>query len=273
VLDYRDPWTQSKFVEYPTKLHQRVEEHLESMVLRAADLVVTTTEAIATSLVRKYPTALGKCITIPNGFDSADFMGLTRSPRPDCFTIAYTGRLYGLRTAEHFLTAVRNLTRVDQDFRSALRIVVAGSKHSLTVKLVEKYGLQGVVDFTGFVSHRESLKIMIDADVLLLIMSQKEVTEDGVGPMVIPGKTFEYLAARRPILALVPKGYVSNLVTGGGAGIVVPPDDAVAIEHALRNLFMKWKAGTLSAASVDISSYERRALTASLAEAIGSLRY
>ncbi len=76
---------------------------------------------------------------------------------------------------------------------------------------------------------------MRSADVLLLL-------NDGTN---IPGKTFEYLAARRPILAVVPESPAADLVLDTAAGVVVSPDDERGIELALKGLYDSWARGEL----------------------------
>ncbi len=271
VLDYRDPWTQNAFITYPTGLHRKLEEKMERAVLQSADYIVTTTEEISQRLIEKYPFIRNRCETIPNGFDSDDFRGLKRSASSDRFTITYAGKFYGLRTARHFLTALRNLFGKNNHLKDRIRVVFAGPEDRHTVRLVQELGLQDVVEMTGFVAHRESLQLMMNADVLLLVMSQGEVVGNGTGTMMIPGKTFEYLAARRPILALAPEGAVSDLMRARGSGMVVPPEEVGAIEGAILDLFGRWQAGSLSIASCDVSVFERRALTARLAAVLESL--
>jgi glycosyltransferase involved in cell wall biosynthesis len=248
VLDFRDSWTQNVFETYPTRLHLKLEEKMESLVLRSADHVVTTTAEMARALMEKYPFIRSRCETIPNGFDSSDFGGLERSASSDRFTITYTGRLYGVRTARPFLTALSSLVGRNRILRDKMRVVVAGPKHESTLRLVQELGLEDIVEIKGFLSHRESLQLMVNTDVLLLVMSQEEVVGNGIGTLMIPGKTLEYLAAKRPILALAPEGAVSELVRRTGSGVVVSPEEVGAIEEAILDLFGRWPTGTLSVA-------------------------
>lgn len=270
VVDFRDPWTQNVFTtpRYPSRrqrLHQRIEEWMERLVLRSADHVVTTTEEMSQGLIDKYPFLRDRCTTIRNGFDSSDFRDLTRSASSDRFTITYAGSLYGPRTGEHFLAALGNLMEKRGDLRDKMRVVFVGHQDKRTVGLVQELGLAGVVELNGHVAHRESLQQMMNADVLLLMMAQREAVGNGMRPMMIPGKTFEYLATRRPILALAPAGAVSELIRGTGSGLVVPPDEVGAIEGAILDLYGRWQAGTLSVSPYDVSVFERRALTGRLA--------
>jgi glycosyltransferase involved in cell wall biosynthesis len=66
---------------------------------------------------------------------------------------------------------------------------------------------------------------------------------------VLSGKVFEYLAAERPILAVVPPdGAAAELIRAANAGVVVAPDDVEAIAAALQELHEKWRAGSLDGA-------------------------
>jgi glycosyltransferase involved in cell wall biosynthesis len=65
---------------------------------------------------------------------------------------------------------------------------------------------------------------------------------------VLSGKVFEYIAAERPILAVVPPdGAAAQLIRDTGAGVVVAPDDVDGMAEALRDLHAKWRDGTLDA--------------------------
>jgi glycosyltransferase involved in cell wall biosynthesis len=63
---------------------------------------------------------------------------------------------------------------------------------------------------------------------------------------VLSGKVFEYLAAERPILAVVPPdGAAAELIRDSGAGVVVAPDDVGGMVEALTALHARWRAGEL----------------------------
>jgi glycosyltransferase involved in cell wall biosynthesis len=78
--------------------------------------------------------------------------------------------------------------------------------------------------------------------VLLLLIPEA----GGRGKGVLSGKVFEYLAAERPILAVVPpEGAAAELIRDAGAGVVVAPDDVEGMTAALRELHARWQAGSL----------------------------
>jgi glycosyltransferase involved in cell wall biosynthesis len=132
--------------------------------------------------------------------------------------------------------------------------------------LIEEFGLEHVITFLGYKSHQEALELMTSADVLLLIMSSKEVSDAKTGPLAIPGKIFEYLGAKRPILAIAPSGTAADIIKSTKTGVVVPPQNTSVIAQTIFKMFQDWKDGTLKIAESDISKYERKGLTQKLAK-------
>jgi glycosyltransferase involved in cell wall biosynthesis len=75
---------------------------------------------------------------------------------------------------------------------------------------------------------------------------------------VLSGKVYEYLAAGRPILAVVPPdGAAAELVRETGAGVVAAPDDVEGIRDALLELHRRHPNGGLPAVELDPSDEER----------------
>ena len=101
------------------------------------------------------------------------------------------------------------------------------------------------VELVDYVPRRESLRLQRDSDVLLLLIPEA----GGRGRGVLSGKVFEYLAAERPILAVVPPdGAAAQLIRDTGTGVVAPPLDEDAIRDALVSLHTQWQRGELDGA-------------------------
>lgn len=264
VVDYRDPWTQNIFVKYPTQLHRIIEEKMETLVLATADHIIVTAEPMKEKLVRKYPFAKGKIDTITNGFDSEDFKDLEEKEDRQKFVITYTGSLYGLRTGKHFLKGFKKLIEENPQLQPNIQLIFSGLQSKQTLFLIEKFGLRKVVKLVGYLSHKETLRLMKNSDVLLLIMSSDEVHDARTGTITIPGKLFEYLGAKKPILAIVPPGPAADIITSTKTGIIVPPQDTDAIVQTIIKLFKNWKRGNLHVEDKDVSQYERKELTQKL---------
>ena len=94
---------------------------------------------------------------------------------------------------------------------------------------------------------RRPLELQRDSEALLLLIPEA----GGRGKGVLSGKVFEYLAAERPILALVPpEGAAAELLRETGAGWVADPDDPAAIADALSSIASEWERGALEARSL-----------------------
>ena len=98
------------------------------------------------------------------------------------------------------------------------------------------------MELIPYAPHRRALELQRDSEALLLLIPEA----DGRGRGVLSGKVFEYLAAERPILAVVPPdGAAAELIRETGAGVVVAPDDIDGIERELRAMRDRWRAGEL----------------------------
>jgi len=262
VIDFRDPWTQNVFIKYPTMLHKKIEEKMEKAVLKFADYIITTSEPIRLKLIEKYPFMEGKCATITNGFDPDDFKGLKTRKLPKSFRIVHTGSLYGLQTGKQFLLAIKKLIDEKPALRKKLEVIFIGSHDKETLLLVQKLGLEDVVRLISYVSHRECLELMLSSHLLLLLITAKGSHGEGI----LTGKLFEYLASRRPILAIAPEnGVAASMVKSLKAGVVVPADNIELMKKTILNSYEMWKQGKLVETTGDVSIYDRRLLTHCLA--------
>ncbi|HET9544221.1 MAG TPA: glycosyltransferase [Gaiellaceae bacterium] len=210
----------------------RGEPALARLVARRADAVVAASAGVAEGMERFAP---GLTVhVVENGCDFDDFEGLEYR-RGERFRITHTGSFFGRRSPQAFLEA---LERTDGD-------VVARFVGGLPPRQrdwVESNGLRDRVEVHDFLPRAEALALQRDSEVNLLLVPEAE----GRGRAVLTAKVFEYLAAERPILAVVPPdGHAAELVREAGAGVVVPPDDVGAIATALAELERRWREGTL----------------------------
>jgi glycosyltransferase involved in cell wall biosynthesis len=90
----------------------------------------------------------------------------------------------------------------------------------------------------------------------------------GVRATIIPGKTYEYLAAGPPVLAAVPDGDARDLLAAAGNCYLVRPSDVIGIASALERALENWRAGTAPKRppAALLAQFERRQLTRQLAQ-------
>jgi len=264
VLDFRDPWTDNPFTEYPTKLHEKIEKKMEETIVTHADYIIGAGDSIKHSLIKKYPFIKSKIDVITNGFDPDDFKNLKiHEPPTSKFRVTHAGSLYGVRTARPFLLALKELTEEKPDLRENLEIIFVGKYGKETPLLVKNFRLEDAVKLIWYISHTECLELMLNSHALLLLITAKGLQAEGI----LTGKLFEYLACQRPILAIAPeKGAAANIIKSLKAGTVVAPDSVQLIKQKIFEFYEKWKQGKLTKMTSDLTKYNRRFLTQRLAQ-------
>ncbi|MBN1541824.1 glycosyltransferase [candidate division KSB1 bacterium] len=253
VADFRDSWSGSAVVREPTPWHRRVNLRNQRRVARLADAVIAVTPTI-----QRQMQALGarQCLYLPNGFDSADFP-VPRRRVDNRFVLCHCGTITEFSRPDTLLQAVKRLKQLRPD--TAARLVLRFVGHDLTGKLNEwiaENGLHSQVKRCGYLPHRQALQELVDADALLLIARGR------ADAAFVPGKTFEYLGSKKPILVISDVPDTLDLLNG------LPHVRSAAtgdVENIVRLL------GELLAAKVrvddaaDLSRYERRYQTQELA--------
>ena len=237
VADLRDPLTTHPHRRgYESRLAYLKEKTVGGvgrLVASQADAIIAASDAIADEARALKPK--GKVVAIANGSDFDDFVGLEHRPS-ERLRITHTGNFHGKRDPKPFFRALAESGLDDVVVR------FAGDVRAADREYAEALGLGDRIELLGYVSRRRSLELQRDSEALLLLIPDS----GGRGKGVLTGKIFEYLAAERPILAVVPTdGAAADLLRETDAGTVVPPDDVEAIRGALVDLHRRWKDGSL----------------------------
>jgi glycosyltransferase involved in cell wall biosynthesis len=232
------------------------------LVARQADAIVAAADAIAEET--KLLSPRGRVVTITNGCDFDDFAGIEYA-RADRFRLTHAGSFFGKRDPKPFLRALAEsgledvTVRFLGDFRPGDR------------EFMESLGLADRVELIDHVPRRESLRLQRESDALLLLIPEA----GGRGRGILSGKVFEYLAAERPVLAVVPEdGAAAQLIRDTDAGIVAGPEDVPAIRNALVALHTQWRDGKLEGTPLSLEwrdKLSRAARVEELAELLESL--
>jgi hypothetical protein len=224
VADFRDLWTGNHYYPYGP-IRKLADKRLEIKSLKGASALVTVSKPLSESLQALHE---GKAVfAIPNGFDP-DMM--EENELHTKFSITYTGQLYqGKRDPELLFKVVRDLIQ-ENLIKNDLQINFYGDRVFWLENLITEYGLDGIAIQRGIVDRSEAVKEQRSSQ-LLLSLNWDHPAEKGV----YTGKIFEYLAARRPILALGgPPGVVSDLLQETKAGV------HVRTEGELREAILSW---------------------------------
>ena len=219
VAEFRDLWSLNHYLRKVQPFHF-FEKELEKRVMKGSDLLVTISEPAAKQLETLHSK---KVVTICNGFDEEDY--LDNVPLTTKFTITYTGNIYpGKQDPSSLFKAIAELEEEGKispnDFE--VRFFGGGTLTSL-LPTIKDYHLEGIVKICGLVPFSESIKRQKESTVLLFL-GWNDPREKGV----YTGKLFEYLGARRPILAIGLKGdVVDELLKETGAGVVLGQADEI----------------------------------------------
>jgi glycosyltransferase involved in cell wall biosynthesis len=234
VADLRDQWVDNPFNPTPTRLHRLFNRKLEEFVVKEADKVIVVAEGVRDDLKERYSLKDEKLTIIPQGYDEEDFTDMELESF-DKFTIVYTGTFYGKANSPHnFFRALKKIFEERPELEDKIQFVLVGRCAPSIVKFIREIGIEKNVILKGVLPHKDSIRVMLSADALLFLFDQVEGTER----KFISGKTFEYLASSKPILAIVPpKGLAAECIKKAGTGIVVSPDDIEKIKESILTLY------------------------------------
>ncbi len=231
IMDYRDHWTLNNTTQQSGGFFFKLLQCLEKNCLKSASLVLTATDLMKQALAQHFGQDLAaRIMTFYNGWDEADFAGLSRSRQPDGkIRIVYTGTLYGDRPLAFFLRALQQIQQKNP--QATFELWLVGNFYTETHREVENSGIADRVKFIGQQSHKEAIQVMLDADILLLVIGDEKHN------WVVTGKLFEYLRSGRPILALAAQNSeAADILRRSGQHAIADIDDIDMIKARLTEL-------------------------------------
>jgi glycosyltransferase involved in cell wall biosynthesis len=265
IADFRDPWTnidfydQLKLSRWADRRHHR----LERTVLQEADQVVTVSWAWAEDFKR-----LGapKVEVITNGFDEDEFAQNPGNPYPG-FTLTHLGSINADRSPAALWQAMAELLAERPALKETFKVMLIGPADKKLVQILDELKLTDNVQILPYRPHDEAVRELMRSSALLLLLNN---TPNVMG--VIPGKLFEYLAAKRPILAIGPStGDSARIIRETATGETCGFEDKAAIKQVLLDWHDRQLAGTLTLAEGSHTAYSRRTITGRMATLLNSL--
>lgn len=231
VADLRDPWASSHLADRP-RWRRVLDARAERAVLREADTLVTVSGPIAEETRDR----LGRRVeVIRNGYDPDVFPG-AEAPDRTRFTLLYAG---AVTTGRHDLgslaAGLRRFLESRSDARSSFELRFLGEEAPAVRGAFA--GLEAAVRFEGRSPHADAAAAMRRSAANLFLLWQ-----DSGAPGVYSGKLFEYLGARRPVLAVgAIAGVAGALLEETGAGRIAR--DAGEVASRLAELYDAHRAG------------------------------
>ncbi|MCK4664782.1 MAG: glycosyltransferase, partial [Bacteroidales bacterium] len=200
---------------------------------------------------------------ITNGYDEDDFENIKSSPSKK-FELIHIGSLNKDRNPINFWEALSELIKENKKLTKDLKITFIGQTDYSVFESLKKYSLDNYAEKADYKPHDELMNIAGTARILLLPLND---TPNVNG--IIPGKLFEYIALKIPILCIGPEnGDSAKIINECNAGIVADFEDKEKIKTALQGFYKEFIDGRLSYSTVDNNrlKYSRKKLTKDIAD-------
>lgn len=233
IADFRDLWTRNYYYPY-SHIRRRIETRLELRTLSTADAMVAISRPIADELKKLHGDR--QVYSIPNGFDPSE-VNSPAGKLTDRFTITYTGNLYpGKQSPAPFFAALNDLIARGEIQPGDIEVRFYGIEAGWIDTEAKRHGLTGIIKQYGMVPREEALDRQRESQVLLLL-KWNDPRQRGT----YTAKIFEYLAARRPVLAVGEfPDVVDELLQKTRAGISGQGKEE--IKNALLPLYHEYKS-------------------------------
>lgn len=236
VADFRDPWFKYLVPKRNSIIPLKIDSALNKLVLNHADSLTWVCEGIKKETEKTSGIKIQtKNIIITNGFNELDFENLP-SNSSNKFILTYVGSLFVRYDLTCFIRAIENIYSKHTNFREDLEMVFYGTVDSDVEMKFRNSEFHQNIRFMGYQNHKQTLTNMVSSTLLLLY-----IIDSPQGKNIPTSKLFEYIGAKRPILALAPQdSEAARIINKTKSGIIIQPDDSITIEKEVLFLYQQW---------------------------------
>lgn len=246
IIDYRDDWIGNEFYSLNSgHLRFKIEKQIESVLLKNAARVVTSTNESVALFRKKYPQIEeSKYRYIPNGYDPEYFKDrYSRIPFEENphgqrkINFVHTGSLTVQRDPRFFLEAVKGVLEENPSVKDKIKITFIGFTHYKHKELVGLLGLGEIVSFQESMSPKQVAQFLQDETNVCLIFQRNS---EG-GQTAIPGKLYEYFAARKPILCMDDQGATTKFLEKLGCRLNTKYEHIRGIAYLIKTIIHNYQ--------------------------------
>jgi glycosyltransferase involved in cell wall biosynthesis len=299
ILDMRDAWSQWGSAPFRTWLHYRRVLRDEVSLMNAADAVVCVTPQLAEMQQRLTPKARSDFYWIPNAYDFEvqPPSKVILSPESPRVRVSYAGQFYfnslhedadGIipwyrkmphrwlhyyatqqrwiyRTPYFFLRSWARLRQTEPELGDRLEFHYVGQLPSWLPEMADAFGLGELCTWHGAKPKQQAQEIIDNSDALL---STSIKVLDGKD-YCLASKTFDYIAAGKPVLGFVCPGAQRDFLVDSGIAVLFDPDDTDGSAQQLGELVQNGVTRRVDLSYLE--TYSSLSTTRRLAEVIGQV--
>ena len=261
ISDFRDPWVN---LNYLNRFHllpsvKRRHKKLRDKVLINSNSVIVTSE----KLKKLYKEIAPNVFKITNGYDY-EYSTVNIDSK---FSISHIGSLYPERNPKYLWDIIDEICINNEEFRSNLQINFIGNTSEKIIKYLSNKTFKPCVKFFDYVDYKRAIEFMCSSQILLMV----EVN-DNDSSYAIPGKLFDYLNSKRPIIAIGPdRSEVNQILYDTNAGKFFNYNESINLKLHIENLYNQYEMGSISYDAKNISIYRRKNLTEELSKIINKV--
>ncbi|TNE55088.1 MAG: glycosyl transferase family 1 [Bacteroidetes bacterium] len=260
IADFRDPWTDIDFYE-ELKIGERADRKqkaLELACLKEADEVITVSESCASGLEEIGQRSVQ---VVTNGFIFPDFDSRKQN-LGNLFSITHFGSMPSSRNPVVLWKALQELIHEGKLMMSEVRIKLYGPVDHVVFDSIQQHGLMELLEYTELVTHQESIALQRSTPLLLLVANQTGNVQG-----ILTGKFFEYLGAKRPILAIGSKGSdLDKAMTHTSSGAFVDFEDVERAKEVLLEYAQQFQTDSLYIEAKNLQDYSSENLAKKIVE-------
>ena len=232
IADFRDPWVGNKAMQKQIPFRLKLDAWLERKVVQNADYLVNVTPSLTEMYIKRYPKQAQKMITITNGFDLDDFIGIEPVIQ-NKFTLIHTGIIAEAYDMETFVEGIDTFLKRQPEARANFQALFIGYVPPKYEALLRNK-LPENVTILPYMSHKEVLNYQAGAHLLFLTFDQSV-------DIAYSGKIFDYIGVGKPILGLLPNGVAAQLIEERKLGLVTSLGKPLELAEAVSQYFNIWR--------------------------------
>ena len=260
ISDFRDPWTDIDYFHQLPLSKNAKKKHfkMEQEVLNNSDAVLVVGETMKENYLKHNKNT----VVITNGFDSNVLNSAELLDEE--FSITHIGMMNENRNPTMLWDVLKELCTEDANFKNDLCIQLIGKLDASVINGIEGNNLNENTRIINYLPHDEVAVFQKKSQVLLLAVNEVPSARG-----IITGKIFEYLVAKRPILAIGPTdGDLAKILTESEAGTIVDFGDRKTLKIKIKELYQAFKKNELNIHAKNIEKYHRKELTKQMADLI-----